>query len=115
MQIMNDNHRPPTREDMFGPLPQPPSLLRLLETMLSEDELGALEGRMLAAIPLERAQAILAQMLPAMNGPERAAFVARSRAAVEGDSVLAVVIGAAEASLAPDQWLDLQRRLALAA
>ncbi|MBR0651108.1 hypothetical protein GXW78_15660 [Roseomonas terrae] len=110
MQIMNDNRPPPSREDLFGPLPQPATLLRLLESMLTEDELGTLEGRMLAAIPLDRAQAILSHMLPAMSGPERAAFVARSRAATEGDTVLAVVIAAAKASLAPEHEREAAER-----
>jgi hypothetical protein len=114
---MNDNRPVPTREDLFGPLPPPRrgGLRHLLQALLAEDELRALEGRMLAAIPLMRAQAILTLMLPALSAPERAAFIAEARAAAENDTVVAVLEEAAKASLAAEQWHDLQARLALAA
>lgn len=117
MQNTNDNRPAPTREDLFGPPPQPKreTLRDLLHALLSEEELRALEGRMLAAIPLVRAQAILTLMLPAMSPPDRAAFVAQARAAAEDDTVVAVIEGSAKMSLAPEQWHDLQKRLALAA
>ena len=117
MQTMNDNRPAPTREDLFGPLPQPrqEALRQLLQALLTEEELRALEGRMLAAIPLMRAQAILTLMLPAMSAPERAAFVAQARAVAEDETLVAVIEDSAKASLAPEQWHDLQRRLALAA
>lgn len=117
MPTTNDNRPAPTREDLFGP-PQPARreiLRQLLDALLTEEELRALESRMLASIPLMRAQAILTLMLPAMSAPERAAFVAEARAVAEDDTVLAVIEGAARNSLAPEQWQDLQRRLALAA
>ncbi|MBR0672790.1 hypothetical protein [Neoroseomonas soli] len=117
MLTTNDNRPAPTREDLFGPLrpPRHETLRHLLQALLTEEELRALEGRMLAAIPLLRAQAILTLMLPAMSAPERAAFVAEARAVAEDDSVAAVIEGAAKISLAPEQWHDLQKRLALAA
>ncbi|MBR0681204.1 hypothetical protein GXW74_11980 [Roseomonas eburnea] len=117
MLTMNDNRPAPTREDLFGPPPRSrqEALRQLLQSLLTEEELRALEQRMLAAIPLARAQAILTLMLPAMGAPERAAFVAQARAVAEDETVVAVIEGSAKTSLAPEQWHDLQRRLALAA
>lgn len=117
MQTLNDNRPAPTREDLFGPATRPrrESLRDLLRDVLSEEESRALESRMLAAIPLARAQAILTLMLPAMSPPDRAAFVAQARAMAEDDTVVAVIEDSAKMSLAPAQWHDLQKRLALAA
>lgn len=86
----------------------------MLQALLSDEEMQAIEAGILAAIPPARAQTFLRLMLPAMSGPERAAFVAGARAhAPEG--ALAMIEGSAKQSLSPVEWHDLQKRLALAA
>lgn len=87
----------------------------MLQALLSDAELRAVGAGMLAAILPARVPAFLALMLPAMNGPERAAFVAQARAAAPDDRVVAMIEGAAKVALEPAAWHDLQRRLALAA
>ena len=87
----------------------------MLQALLSDAEMQAIEAGILAAIPPARAQAFLRLMLPAMSRPERAAFIAGARANAPDDTVVAMLEGSAMASLPAADWQDLQQRLALAA
>ncbi|BDG74140.1 hypothetical protein [Roseomonas fluvialis] len=87
----------------------------MLQALLSDAEMRAIEAGILAAIPPARAQDFLRLMLPAMSPPERAALVAGARANAPDDTAVAMIEGSAMVSLAPADWHDLQMRLALAA
>jgi hypothetical protein len=87
----------------------------MLQALLTDDEMRAIEAGILAAIPPARAQAFLKLMIPAMSRPERAAFVAGARAHAPNDIAVAMIEGSAMMSLPAADWQDLQKRLALAA
>jgi hypothetical protein len=87
----------------------------MLQALLTDAEMRAIEAGILAAIPPSRAQAFLTLMIPAMSRPERAAFLAGARAHARDDTAVAMIEGSAMASLPPADWHDLQKRLALAA
>jgi hypothetical protein len=87
----------------------------MLQALLTDQEMQAIEAGILAAIPPARAQAFLRLMLPAMSRPERAAFLAGARAKAPDDTAVAMIEGSAMSSLDAADWHDLQKRLALAA
>ena len=71
----------------------------MLQALLSDAEMRAVEAGILAAIPPARAAAFMALMLPAMSGPERAAFLAHARATAPDPTALAIIDGTAQLSL----------------
>jgi hypothetical protein len=87
----------------------------LLQALLTNEEMQAIEAGILASIPPARAQAFLRLMLPAMSRPERAAFIADARARAADDTAVALIEGSAMVSLEAADWHDLQARLGLAA
>ncbi|WP_137125520.1 hemerythrin domain-containing protein [Roseomonas sp. HF4] len=87
----------------------------MLQALLTDEEMQAIEAGILAAIPPARAQAFLRLMLPAMSRPERAAFLIGARAKAPDDTAVAMIEGSAMNSLDAADWRDLQKRLALAA
>lgn len=76
----------------------------------TDDELLALERRLIAAIPPEVMMGLLHWMLPAVAAPERLAMFTDMRAHAPGEAFQAVV-SLARARLTPGEWVKLARGL----
>lgn len=88
------------------------AILPLLHRLFDDDELIAIEGRIVAAIPPEKTMAYLKLMVPAMNPPERAAFLAFVRAGAPAEAFDAMLDVAVRPTLAPAEYEALELALA---
>jgi hemerythrin-like domain-containing protein len=87
----------------------------LLCALFTDDELAALEMRIIASIDPPTNIAIMQRMIPAMTRQERAALLGGMQASAPAEAFRAVMEGAAQVTLSAADYADLQSRLAIAA
>lgn len=90
-------------------------LLAALHEAFSDDELQAIEGRIVSAIPPAKMAAYLKIMMPAMNQPERAAMLAHMHQAMPGPVFETILNEAVKPSLEPAAFAAATVGLRLAA
>jgi hypothetical protein len=89
--------------------------LPLLHRLFTDQELMAMEARIVAAIPPERMMVFLQVMLPAMNPAERFGFLSFARGSAPPEAFNAMIEHAVRPSLPANDWAALAGRLGLAA
>jgi hypothetical protein len=89
-------------------------LMPALRAAFDDGALEYVHQALLAAVPPAEKISLLAWMLPALNGPERATLLAGLRAGLPTEAFEAVS-GVARQVLAPPEWSRLERSLAVAA
>jgi hypothetical protein len=87
-------------------------ILPLLHRLFQDDELMAIEARIVGAVPPEKMMAYLRFMIPAMNPPERAQFLAFVRMGAPAEAFEAILEAAARPTLAPADYQALELALA---
>lgn len=87
----------------------------LLQRLFSDAELRGMEAAIVGSMPPEAALSAVANMLPALNPGERAAFLGFVRETAPPPVFDAMIEVAAKPSLAANDWADLADRLGLAA
>lgn len=87
-------------------------VLPLLQRLFDDEELIAIEARIVAAIPPEKTMQYLALMVPAMNPIERAQFLAFVRAGAPAEAFDAILDSAVRPTLAPAEYEALELALA---
>jgi len=90
-------------------------VLPLLHGLFTDEELIAMEQRIVAAIPPEKMTAFLQRMIPAMNPQERFGFLEFARAGAPPEVFQAVIEQAVRPSLPANDWQVLAGQLGLAA
>ncbi|MBL8550728.1 MAG: hypothetical protein JNJ73_12160 [Hyphomonadaceae bacterium] len=80
----------------------------------SDEELMAMEGRIIASISVEHVTAYYTLMLPGMSPTERATFLSYVKA-VAPEAAFALLDGVARTALAPEDYRLLRADMALAA
>jgi hypothetical protein len=90
-------------------------ILPLLHRLFSDDELIAIEGAIVGALPPEDAMAFMKLMIPAMNPPERIGFLAFVRATAPEEAFEAMLNFAARPTLTPRDYHRVAQGLGLAA
>lgn len=87
----------------------------LLCTLFTDEELAALEMRIIQSLTPETNLAFMRLMIPAMNRQERAALLGGMQASAPPEAFSAVIAHAARPTLPAEDFDDLASRLALAA
>jgi hypothetical protein len=88
------------------------TILPLLHRLFHDDELIAIEARIVGAIPPEKTMAYLGLMVPAMNPSERVAFLSFVRAGAPAEMFEAVLANAVRPTLSAQDYEVLELALA---
>jgi hypothetical protein len=84
----------------------------LLHRLFNDEELIAIEGTIVAALPPEKAIAFMQLAIPAMNGPERVRFLAFVRGGAPAEAFEAILNFAVRPTLTPDDYHQVELGLA---
>jgi hypothetical protein len=87
-------------------------ILPLLHRLFSDEELIAIEGAIVAALPPEKMMVYLQLAIPAMNGPERVGFLAFVRGGAPAGAFEAILNFAVRPTLTPDDYRAVELGLA---
>ena len=86
--------------------------LPLLHRLFTDEELIAIEGGIVAALPPEKVIAYMQLAIPAMNGPERVRFLAFVRGGAPAEAFEAILNFAVRPTLTPDDYYQVELGLA---
>ena len=84
----------------------------VLQSAFEDEELRAIEGRIVARIPPEEMARIMRLMLPAMNHPERVEMLSGMRSAMPAMAFRQILEDAARPALAAADMAAVERALA---
>ncbi len=87
-------------------------ILPLLHRLFSDEELIAMEGAIVAALPPEKAMAYMQLAIPAMNGPERVRFLNFVRGGAPAEAFEAILNFAVRPTLTPNDYHAVELGLA---
>lgn len=90
-------------------------LMSKLHSQFSDEELMALEGRILAGIAPDLMMTFMRMMIPAMNRDERVLLLGGMKQGAPPEAFNAVMQVAARPNLSDSDWQDLTRRLGVSA
>lgn len=88
-------------------------LLGALQLLFTDDELRAIEGEILGAIPPGRMDGYTRLIVAALSRPERIGMLSEMRAAMPAEVFAGVLAQSVRPALAAEDWADLARALDL--
>lgn len=100
-------------DDMLHMSEEETDLLEALHQAFTDEELMAIEGRIVAAIPPEKMMAYARLMMPALSHPERVGLLSKMQKAMPEAAFSGLLAGAVKPSLDPEAYAAIVAEMML--